>query len=360
MDGRGRRRPDALRYGASAVINALLALLSALLSLAFAGLVFEQWLRRRRSFQLVWTAGLLWYAISAGTQFLGAAVGWNAGLYRAWYLFGAVLVAAYLGAGTLYLLSRTGFGYVAGVSIAIGGLFAYLSQLRLVHEGHPTAWSHVYLVMDVSLVTGAAVLAATAWRRAIAAHLAMAILGAASLLVAGLVATADLAPPGYALDPATHVPVGTAMPGYLRILTGPFNIAGALCLVLGAAFSAYVYMPKRKVLRGAPPVPVVSQLYRVLAVVVNLLASIPLAVRALREGRLSSRVSATALIALGGFIPSITSGLDRFGVTWSFALGEFLGVLFIFAGFLVSEEVFRDLPLGLSARTAWAGRRNWA
>jgi hypothetical protein len=343
-----------------AVINAVLALLTALLSLAFAGLVLEQWWRRRRSFQLAWAAGLLWYAISAGTQFLGAVLGWNAGLYRAWYLFGAVLVAAYLGVGTLYLLARTGFGYVAGVSIAVGGLFAYLSQLRLVHEGIPTAWSNVYLVMDIGLLTGAAVIAATAWRRELAPHLAMTILGAASLLVAFLVLTASLPAPGYALDPATHVPLGTAMPGYLRILTGPFNIAGALCLVLGALFSAYVYMPKRKVLRGTPPVPVLSQLARVVAVVVNLAASLPLAVRALAAGRLSSRVPATALIALGGFIPSITSGLDRFGVTWSFALGEFLGVVLIFAGFLVSEEVFRDLPLGLrlGARTAWAGRRS--
>jgi hypothetical protein len=32
-------------------------------------------------------------------------------------------------------------------------------------------------------------------------------------------------------------------------------------------------------------------------------------------------------------------------VTWSFFLGEFLGVLFIFAGFLVSIEVFSDVRL---------------
>jgi hypothetical protein len=329
-------------------LNVVLPLATCLVSLAFAALVLEQWWERRRSFQLVWGAGLLWYAISSGTQFAGAAFGWSPALYRAWYLFGAIFVAAYLGMGTIYLLSHTGFGHFAGVSIVLGGLFAYLSQLALIQAGHPTAWSNVALVIGISTAAGIAVIVATAVRRELGAHVAMAILAAASLLVAGLTLTAALAPPGYALDPVTHVPVGTAVPGYLRILTGPFNIAGALCLIFGAVFSVYVYMPKRKVLRGTVRAPVLGQLYRALAVVVNLVASLPLAVRALAAGRLSSRVPATVLIALGGFVPSVTSGLERFGVTWAFALGELLGVLLIFAGFLVSEEVFRRLPFGLT------------
>src|SRR5665213_665110 len=158
--------------------------------------------------------------------------------------------------------------------------------------------------------------------------------------------TAPLAAPGFALDAATHVPVGTAFPGYVRVLTGPFNIAGALCLVFGAIYSAYIYMPKRKVLRAKVKTPVLAQLYGSAAVTVNLIASLPGAANALLKGKLNSRVPATILIALGAFIPGVTSGLNRFGVTWSFYLGEFLGVLLIFAGFLVSEEVFRNIRLG--------------
>ena len=330
------------------VMNVVLPLATCLVSLAFAALVLEQWWQRRRSFQLVWGAGLAWYAISSGTQFAGGAFGWSPALYRAWYLFGAIYVAAYLGMGTVYLLSHTGFGHFAGVSIVLGGLFAWLSQLALIQAGHPTAWSNVALVIGLATAAGVAVIVATARRRELGAHVAMTALAAASLLVAWLTLTAALTPPGYALDPITHVPVGTAVPGYLRILTGPFNIAGALCLIGGAVFSVYVYMPKRKVLRGTVRTPIVGQLYRALAVVVNLVASLPLALRALAAGRLSSRVPATVLIALGGFVPSVTSGLERFGVTWAFALGELLGVLLIFAGFLVSEEVFRRLPFGLA------------
>ena len=91
----------------------------------------------------------------------------------------------------------------------------------------------------------------------------------------------------------------------------------------------------------------------VAAIAVNLVVSLPGAVRALFQGKLNSRVPATILIAIGAFIPGVTSGLDRFGVTWSFFLGEFLGVLFIFLGFLVSEEVFRNVRLG---RTFWSRR----
>jgi hypothetical protein len=283
-------------------LNLVLPLLTSLLSFGFAALLLDQWRQRRRAFQLVWGTGLLWYGISSGTEFLGW-FGWNSSLYRAWYLFGALFVAAYLGAGTIFLLSKTGFGYFAGLSIAVGGLFAPLSQLRLIQEGHPTAWSVVWLVVGLSAATGLAVIYATARHRSHAPAVAMSALSGASVLAAYLVATAWVAPPGYALDPVTHVPVGTAMPGYLRVMTGPFNVAGAFCLVFGALYSM---------------------------------------VEALRLRRFSSRVPATLLIAIGGFVPSITSGLDRFGVTWSLYLGQFVGVLLIFVGFLISEEVFQS------------------
>jgi hypothetical protein len=326
-------------------LNFALPAVSSLLSVLFAGMVFDQWLQKRRSFQLVWSLGLAWYGIGAGTEALGSALGWNEPLYRAWYLFGALFVAAYLGTGTVYLLRRTGFGYFAAFAVFVGGLFAYLSQLRLIHEGRPAPWANVMMVIVASALAALVIAAATTWRRDIAAHVVMALLAVASLLVAVLVFTASVSAPGYALDPVSHVPVGSAMPGYVRILTGPFNIFGALCLVLGAVYSAYIYMPKRRLLGRRRLPPVAAQVYGALAVGVNFVASLPHALSELAGGRLSSRVPATLLIALGGFVPGVTSGLNRFGVTWSFFLGELLGVLLIFTGFLVSEEVFRSLRL---------------
>ena len=67
------------------------------------------------------------------------------------------------------------------------------------------------------------------------------------------------------------------------------------------------------------------------------------AMRELAAGRLHSRVPATILIALGAFFPTITDSLNRAGSTELFQLGKFLGVVFLFAGFLVSVEVFREI-----------------
>jgi hypothetical protein len=86
------------------------------------------------------------------------------------------------------------------------------------------------------------------------------------------------------------------------------------------------------------------------AITVNLAASIPGAFAALFAGRLHSRVPATILLAIGGFIPSLTSGLSRFGITETFFLGEFLGVVFLFAGTLVSVEVFREFRIPFTHR----------
>src|SRR5690348_14740677 len=57
--------------------NVVLPLGSSLLSFVFAAMVLDQWWQRRHSFQLVWAIGLLWYGISAGTEFLGSAFGWS-------------------------------------------------------------------------------------------------------------------------------------------------------------------------------------------------------------------------------------------------------------------------------------------
>jgi hypothetical protein len=321
------------------VLNVVLPLCSSVLSFVFAAMVLDQWWQRRHGFQLVWAIGLIFYGISAGTEFVGSAFGWSEPLYRTWYLIGAFFVAAYLGVGTIYLLAKTRFGYFAGGTVFIGGLLSLLFSHSSRYPGAETAGTVTFVI---ALIGAVAIIAATATRRPLAAHIAMAVLIVGSLGVAYLVLTAPVAAPGWAVDPNTHVPVGSGFPGYVRVLTGPFNIAGALCLVFGAIYSAYIYMPKKRALPAR---------LGVIAVTVNFLASLPSAVRALLGGRLNSRVPATILIAVGAFIPGLTSGLNRFSVTWSFFLGEFLGLLLIFVGFLVSEEVFRNVRLGTTLWT---------
>ncbi|MDQ2912238.1 MAG: hypothetical protein M3T56_03175 [Chloroflexota bacterium] len=321
--------------------NVVLPLLSTLVSFVFAAAVLAQWSRRHRAFQLVWAVGLLWYGISAGTEFLGSAFGWNEALYRAWYLIGAFFVAAYLGAGTIVLLARTRFGYFVAVSFVFGALYAFAIRGRYPED------TAAFSVVLVACLAAAIAIAVATWRaRSLVAPIALAVLGVGSVVAAALVLGATLDAP-YALDVTTGVPVGSAIPGHIRILAGPFNIIGAFALVVGAIFSAYVFMPKKRVLGRRPLPAVVAQIYGAMAVTVNFFASLPRAAVALARGELHSRVPATLLIALGGFIPGVTSGLNRFGITWAFFLGELLGVLLIFAGFVVSTEVFGErLRLG--------------
>jgi len=340
-----RTRQEAL---AAVNPNVVLPLASSLLSFAFAALVGDQWLRRRQPYQLVWTVGLLWYGISAGTEFLGSALGWSEPLYRTWYLIGAVYVAGWLGLGTVYLLARTRFGYAFAASLLLAGLFTFLSQARYDYANSGPA-PIIYFGIAVVVAIAIAVMTFRGDERW--AGLAAVVIVGGSLVAAVMAFTAQLAPPGYSLDPATLIPTGEKMPGYLRLLTPFFNVTGAFALGLGALYSAYTFMEKRRVIRYSLRADrgwisfTLNLLLAPIALVVNFVASLPGAAVALAMGRLSSRVPATILIAIGATIPAFTSGANRFGATSAFFVGELLGILFLFAGFLVSIEVFSDIRL---------------
>jgi hypothetical protein len=81
---------------------AIFPLISGVISLIFGILVLDQFFARRRPYQLVWAIGLFMYFISTGTEFWWGMWGPNEIIYRLWYLIGAILVAAYLGMGTIY------------------------------------------------------------------------------------------------------------------------------------------------------------------------------------------------------------------------------------------------------------------
>lgn len=326
-------------------LSVVLPFLASLLSFAFALLVADQWIRRRRAYQLVWTVGLLLYGTAAGVDFLAAAGGWNETLYRTWYLAGAFGSAAFLGLGTIFLLNRTRFGYFVAVLLLASGLISLAFAVARLSEGVAIpAWG-ILAVVGGCLASALAVALVTLWERRLVAPLVAAILLLASVAAVVVTLTAPVAAPGYAVNPSSHAPIGDAFPAYLRMLVLPFNITGGLALVCGAIYSAYIFMPKRRVMRVSDRRPVIGLPARAVAVAVNFVASLPGAVAALIGGNLNSRVPATLLIAAGALIQSVTSGLTRFGITWGYYLGELLGVLLIFLGFLVSIEVFSDIRL---------------
>ena len=324
-------------------LNAILPLTSSVLSLVLFLLLIDQWRERRKPYQLAWAIGMLWYGLSAGTEFLGGAFGWNETLYRLWYLIGAIWVAGWLGLGTIVLLRRTRFG------LALVPVFLLLALISLGGaKAYPDTGiaSPAYALVGLALAVGVGVLAFR--RDARWAWLVVAWVVGGSVLSAVLMAVTPLPAPGWVVDPQTHIPTGALFPGYLRLLTPLFNVTGAFALAFGALFSAYVFMPKRRVIRydlatGSVARRAASLVVAIVAFPVNLVASLPGAVVQLVRGRLNSRVPATILIAIGALIPAITSGLNRFGSTGGFFVGELLGVMFLLAGFLVSVEVVREI-----------------
>jgi hypothetical protein len=322
--------------------------LTAILALIFAAALFDQWRERRQPFQLVWGIGMLFYGVAAGCEALAGSGGWNELLYRSWYLTGAVWTAGWLGLGTAFLLGRTRFGYAFALCLFLAGLFTFLTSRR--PEYANAGLAPILYFIGAGIIALAVAVETYFQNDRWPVIAAVGVVGATILSVV-LMVTTQLAAPGYAVDPATNIPVATLFPPDLRLLTPFLNITGAFALVLGAIFSTYVFMPKRRILPYSldPNQSGDQFLFNLfiapVAIAVNLVVSLPGAAVALARGRIHSRVPATLLIAIGAFIPTVTDSLNRFGSTELFQLGKFLGVVFLFAGFLVSIEVFREVRI---------------
>ena len=159
-------------------------LVSAIVSFIFALVVLDQFFARRKPYQLIWTIGLFMYAISTATEFCVGAWGLNVTVYRLWYLFGAIFVAAYLGMGTLYLLTRRHVAHIIMAILLAASFYAAfrvstasidLSDLQVLSgiampQGVRFMTPLFNTFGTVSLVGGAIYSAWVFWRRKIMPH----------------------------------------------------------------------------------------------------------------------------------------------------------------------------------------------
>ncbi len=88
-------------------LDFLLPALTALLAGLFAAALADQWLRRRRAYQLVWAIGMTFFALAAAVEALAAALGWSELLYRTWYMTGAVWTVGWLWLCSYFFLLMT-------------------------------------------------------------------------------------------------------------------------------------------------------------------------------------------------------------------------------------------------------------
>jgi hypothetical protein len=108
-------------------VDALLGFAAALLALRLAGALAARARESGRAEYGVWAAAFVAYALAAASLAWGAAHGWDARAFRAYYLFGGLLTAPLLGAGSLLLAGRRRAlavalvyaGLAVGVAVAV-------------------------------------------------------------------------------------------------------------------------------------------------------------------------------------------------------------------------------------------------
>jgi hypothetical protein len=96
-----------------------LAFGAALLALRLAGRLAGRWRARRAPELAMWAASLLAYSAASAALAWGSAAGWNEASFRLYYLFGGLLTAPLLGAGSLLLLGKR---WVIPVMLVYAGL----------------------------------------------------------------------------------------------------------------------------------------------------------------------------------------------------------------------------------------------
>src|SRR3954463_7207391 len=207
-------------------IAVLLPALTSLLAFVFAVALFDQWWERRRGFQLIWSLGMVFFAVGSACEAIGATTAvdqhWGELLYRTWYLTGAVFTAAWLGLGTAYLLGKTRFGYAYATLVFFGGFLAFVARNTY------NAGTLGVLVVIAALIIAISIAVETYFQNERWPQIAALTVIVASLVGAYFAFTDPLTAP---LPTADGVPTGSAITGPVRTISLFLNVPGGIALI---------------------------------------------------------------------------------------------------------------------------------
>lgn len=111
-------------------MNVIVSSADVVLGLVFAVLVSRQYADRRKMHQLMWAIAIILWTIGVAAELAATLGGWSALSYRAYYATGALLIPAWLGMGTLYLvLNKLWADRILGALVAVSVIGVVLIAL---------------------------------------------------------------------------------------------------------------------------------------------------------------------------------------------------------------------------------------
>lgn len=113
--------PSAVHY---------LPILTTLISVVFAVVVLRRYRARGGTHLLWWGLGIVAYGTGTLTESLTTLFGWQEGVFRAWYITGALLGGAPLAQGTAYLLFPRRLAHASAVLLSLAIATAAVAVLR--------------------------------------------------------------------------------------------------------------------------------------------------------------------------------------------------------------------------------------
>jgi hypothetical protein len=236
----------------------ILSAISTITTAIFAFIVLRKWAQKRRPHLLAWGIGLVLYFLGTLSQVVLYYV-WSPFFFGLWYWAGALMVAAWLGQGTIYLLVRRGSiarnVHMALILVAV----MTLPWTLFLTPFNENAWEPGRDITEIYKTEGNTT-------------------------------TGEITHEGI---------LSLQSRGTVRFFSPIMNIWGTVALVGGAIYSSILFR-RKQIMRN--------------------------------------RMMGNWLIAAGGLMPALGGALIRLGDPSYKYLGEMLGAILIFIGFLMTSR----------------------
>jgi hypothetical protein len=290
-----------------ATLMSLFPVITTIVAIIFTYLVFQQWRRRRRIYQLLWFISLVMFAVTAAFEAISEFLGWSVPIYRVYLVLSASQVAI-MGAGALYLIlaknvfSTKGLLAIDAILIGIIAFFSLMMTLSSITDysalvfgamEYPIAGIGTYVVLvALAFVYGRNL--PPNKKKMLHGHIYIIFAIMLTLWMGAYAAVAAVDTDAFVAGIAV---AGHAMAQHVRNFSPLLSVTGGFLLIGGAFFSF-----------------------------------------------LKTRFTFNLWIALGGLAISIAGSIARGGVEFGniLYLGEVIGVFLLTKGFVDSDKVIRE------------------